>query len=79
MRFGLALAGVALIASPALAAPAWTVDKAASKIGFVSSMNGEAFEGSFARYDAKINFDPKDLKSSKAVIAIDVTSAATTN
>jgi polyisoprenoid-binding protein YceI len=77
MRLGTLLAGAALVASPALAAPAWTVDKAASKIGFVSSMNGEAFEGSFGRYDAKINFDPKDLKSSKAVIAIDITSAVT--
>jgi polyisoprenoid-binding protein YceI len=77
MRALLGFLAIVMTAGPVLAAPAWTVDKAASRVGFVSSMNGEAFEGSFGRYDAKINFDPKDLKSAKAVIAIDVTSAVT--
>ncbi len=77
MRVLLGFLAAVMMAVPALAAPSWTVDKAASRLGFVSSMNGEAFEGSFGRYDAKINFDPKDLKSSKAVIVIDVASAVT--
>lgn len=75
-----ALVGVAApraeAAAPA-AAPAWTVDKAASKIRFKSSFAGTAFEGGFSRWDAKINFDPKNLAGSKAVVTIDLASVAT--
>jgi polyisoprenoid-binding protein YceI len=71
------LVAASLCATVAQAAPVWTVDKAASKVGFTSAMNGEAFAGSFKRYDAQIAFDPKDLKGSKAVISIDMASALT--
>ena len=77
MRALIGFLATVAVAGPVLAAPVWTVDKAVSRVGFVSSMNGEAFEGAFGRYDAKINFDPRDLKSSKVVVAIDVTSAVT--
>ena len=66
-----------LSASEALSATRWTVDKAASRVGFEAAMNGEGFTGTFKRYDAQISFDPKDLKGSKAVVSIDMTSAFT--
>ena len=66
-----------LSAGAALSATRWTVDKAASRVGFEAAMNGEGFTGTFKRYDAQINFDPKDLKGSKAVVSIDMTSAFT--
>lgn len=79
------LCALALSPSLALAAPAavkvqhWTVDKAASKIGFSSSFAGAGFNGSFNSWTADINFDPKNLAGSKAVVTIDVTSANTGN
>ena len=73
-----ALAAVA-IAAPAFAAPApsWVVDKAGSKIGFSSSMSGEAFSGSFKKWDSAIRFDPKNLAGSSVTTTIDMTSAVT--
>lgn len=67
-----------LFAGPALAAaPVWTVDKAASKVAFSSSFDGQAVSGSFRRWDAQIRFDPKDLAHSSAVVSIDTGSAVT--
>jgi len=72
--FALALA----VAGPAYAAPpVWTVDKAASKVGFSSTFSGEAVSGAFRRWDAQIRFDPRDLAHSSARVSIDVASAAT--
>lgn len=67
------------IAAPAWAAPApsWVVDKTGSKIGFTSSMSGEAFSGSFRKWDSAIRFDPKNLAGSSVTTTIDMTSAAT--
>lgn len=68
-------------AAPAMAAaptaPAWTVDKAASKLSFRGAMNGATFDGVFRRWDAQINFDPQALASSRAVVTIDAASAVT--
>lgn len=68
-----------LAAAPAIAAPAsaWTVDKAASKIGFSSSFGGAAFSGAFRSWDAQIRFDPNNLAGSSAVVTIDTASVAT--
>ena len=71
------LSVTSLSAGAALSATSWTVDKAASRVGFEAAMNGEGFTGTFKRYDAQISFDPKDLKGSKAVVSIDMTSAFT--
>lgn len=78
---GEALAAAAKPATPAAAkpgatAPAWTVDKANSRIRFRSAFSGTAFEGGFSRWDARINFDPKNLAASKAVVTIDLASVA---
>ena len=63
--------------APSPAAPAWTVDKAASRVGFRASMSGAAFEGRFNRWDARIHFDPANLRGSRVTATIDVASAAT--
>ncbi len=73
----LALASV-LAAMPACAAPqAWTVDHAASRLGFKAAMNGVGFDGVFKRWDAAIAFDPQDLKDSRAVVGVDLSSTVT--
>lgn len=58
-------------------APAWTVDKPASKVAFSSSFDGGAFTGSFRRWDAAIRFDPANLAGSSVTATFDMTSAAT--
>lgn len=71
-------ASLGLAAPAARAAPAvWTVDKAASKLGFKSSFSGMDFDGAFRRWDAQIVFDPKALGAAKATVSIDVASAST--
>lgn len=77
MRYAFLLA--ALIASPALAAPApsWSVNKAKSHLAFVASMNGQAINGAFRRFDARIQFDPTNLAGSSVVATIDTGSAFT--
>ncbi|MDB5446771.1 MAG: hypothetical protein JWQ97_2088 [Phenylobacterium sp.] len=81
MRFspiiGVAMALAVMAPAVAAPAPAWTVDHAASKLGFSGSMNGQAFGGVFRRWDAKVAFDPKNLAGSKVVAVIDVASAST--
>ena len=71
------LAAPAVAQAPAPAAPAWTVDKAASRLGFRASMNKDAFDGRFTRWDARIAFDPANLKASRVVATIDLASAVT--
>ena len=72
-------AGLLALAPFAQAAPVpnWTVDAANSKLGFRGAMNGDAFNGVFHRWSAQIAFDPKNLAGSKAVVSVDVASAAT--
>ena len=70
--------GAGLFAAQAFAAPpSWTVDHAASNLGFKSSFNGMDFEGRFKRWDAQIAFDPKDLAGSRVNATIDMASATT--
>ena len=79
MKTTLIAAGLALaLAAPAWSAPAqnWTVEPG-SKLGFRGAFSGEAFEGTFRAWSAKIAFDPKNLAGSKAVVSVDVASAAT--
>jgi polyisoprenoid-binding protein YceI len=73
------IAAIALIAAPAVAAPApsWTVDKARSQVAFVASMSGQAINGTFRRFDARIAFDPANLPASSVTAVIDTASAAT--
>jgi polyisoprenoid-binding protein YceI len=74
----IAFAAAVLIASPSLAAaPGWIVDKKASKVGFSAMMSGQPFSGSFGRWDARIQFDPKSLTTSSVNVVIETGSAAT--
>ena len=75
----LAIPAIGMGASEAAAAtaPAWTVNKAASRLRFQSSVGGTSFTGAFERWDAAIRFDPKNLAASSVLVTIDVTSART--
>jgi len=74
-----ALAVAAALAGPALAAPApaWTVDRAASKVTFASSFDGGAFTGQFRGWNAAIRFDPANLAGSSVTATFDMGSAET--
>ena len=74
----LALAALAPLAM-ALAGPppAWTVDKAHSRLGFTATVGGQAVPGEFKRWDAQIAFDPANLPASKVSVTIDPASALT--
>jgi len=56
------------------AAPEWKIIPAASKIEFKVAQDNSYVSGSFKKFSGKINFDPKQLKTSKVAIEIDVTS-----
>jgi polyisoprenoid-binding protein YceI len=74
-KFAVALAALALTATPALAAPPhWTVDAAKSKLGFSVVWTGEAFNATFKSWKADIAFDPADLAHSRAVVTIAIAS-----
>jgi polyisoprenoid-binding protein YceI len=59
------------------AAPVWTVDKAASRLTFRASANGEGFDGVFKTWDAQIAFDPRNLKASHAMVTVVMSSVVT--
>lgn len=85
------LLALALIATPVLAqpspktsatkatavvnAPLWTVDRAASSIGFSGAVDGATFRGSFTRWSAGVRFDPANLAGSSARVIVEPASA----
>jgi polyisoprenoid-binding protein YceI len=75
----LAVSTLAVSAAGAASAapPAWTVNKPASRINFISAFEGTGFVGQFDRWNAQIAFDPKDLAGSKAVVTVETASAKT--
>jgi polyisoprenoid-binding protein YceI len=81
----LAALSLALLALPAaaqapeLSAPAWTVDKAQSRLGFTADADGEKFGGRFNSWDAEIKFDPANLGASSASVTIALGSVETDN
>jgi polyisoprenoid-binding protein YceI len=64
-------------ASAPAAAPVWTVDKAASRLTFRVTAGDNSFDGVFKAWDAQIAFDPANLKASRAVVSIALSSAVT--
>ncbi len=67
-----------LLLTPALSSAAdWKIIPDKSKIEFATMQNSTKITGSFKKFDAKIDFDQAQLKSSKVTIAIDMTSLAT--
>ena len=62
--------------SSVAAVTSWTVDKAASKIAWSTTFQGEAINGGFAGYSAQIAFDPDKLGTSHVKVSIDLASVA---
>lgn len=76
----LCLSGWAMIGSAhaqTSAAPVWTIDPAASSIGFSGTHSGNEFKGTFTSWTGEIAFDPQNLEASSATIKIDTSSAQT--
>src|SRR3546814_9615478 len=66
-----------LLVAAAPAITRWQVQPASSAIGFSVSGGGQTAEGGFARYVARIRFDPDRLSQSSAIVAIDLGSVGT--
>ena len=72
-----------LIVSLALALPGgalatdYSVQPAASKLGFSGSFQGAAFNGSFSQWTAAISYDPAQLASSKFDVTVQLASVKT--
>lgn len=78
MKKSIAVLALLLASTPALAAPpSWTVVQEKSRIAFSGTHAGNAFEGNFGQWAARISFDPKDLAHSSANVAIAVATGAT--
>ena len=74
--FALALLYCATVA----AEPArWTIDYAASRIGFTAEQAEAPFEGAFKTFEADVRFDPNALAESRADVQIDTASVATSD
>lgn len=56
--------------------PNWTVDAEASSISFSGIHDGNAFTGSFANWDAAIQFDPAAPTSAEVRVTVSTTSAS---
>ncbi len=54
----------------------WGVDKAATKVAFTTTFQGETINGGFAGYSAIIAFDPEQLAKSHVKVTIDLASVA---
>lgn len=55
----------------------WQVDAAKSTLTFKGSYQGDAFKGSFKKFEATIAYDPADLATSRFDVSIDLASANT--
>lgn len=60
--------------SVAFAATQWTLQPRESKLTFVGIQAGAQFEGTFQRFTADIEFDPRDLAGSRFDVKIDMAS-----
>ena len=77
-----ALAALVLAAAPAAyaaAAPAWVVDKAASRVAWRTTFSGVGLTGAFRTWDAQIAFDPANLAGSRVSVSIDMASVSATD
>lgn len=57
--------------------PQWTLDRAASKLGFSTEWSGAPITGTFSAWRGDIAFDPDQLDKSRVQIRIDLTSVNT--
>lgn len=68
-----------LFAATTATAADWNVLPAESSLRFAGSAQGEAFDGAFKTFDAKIAFDPAQLAGSRFDVTVDLASADTQN
>jgi polyisoprenoid-binding protein YceI len=61
-------------AASVLAATPWKTEPKQSKLTFVGTQAGAEFVGAFQQFTADIQFDPKDLATSRFKVSIDVKS-----
>ncbi len=76
------LAAPLLALAAALAGPAAAADytaAAGSTLGFRGEAQGEAFDGRFARFDARIRFDPAALADARFAVEIPLATADSQN
>jgi len=57
-----------------LAATQWSMQPRQSRLTFVGTQAGAAFEGAFEKFTADIKFDPKDLPGSRFDVRIEMAS-----
>ena len=76
-RAAAALAAGVLACGPAAAATAWTVDAAASRLGFSATIAGGEFDGRFGSWTADIVFDARDLAGSRFDVVVRTGTART--
>jgi polyisoprenoid-binding protein YceI len=74
MRLALLFAAAVVLVSPEAYGAQWRVDPAKSTLGFVVTWDREPFRANFRRWNATIDFDPADLQSAKADVAVDIAS-----
>jgi polyisoprenoid-binding protein YceI len=68
---------VILLLPVAASARDWNVDASKSTLGFKGSYQGEAFNGTFKAFDAKIAYDAADLAKARFDVTVDLASADT--
>ena len=68
-------ATLALSATPGNAAH-WNVDYARSRLGFTVNWSGEPFSARFRRWNADIDFDPRDVAHARVAVTVDLASEA---
>lgn len=73
----LALLGAGLLAAAPAQAARWTVDPAASRIGYTASWVGKPVQGGFKTWAATIDFDPAAPDKAAITVVVDLRSSAT--
>ena len=73
----LALASLSFFVATSFAAVQWSTQPKESQLTFVGNQAGAPFEGKFDKFIADIQFDPKDLASSRFDVKIDTASVNT--
>lgn len=68
-----------LLALGSAQATDWQVQPDASTLRFAGRMQGEGFDGGFARFTAAIRFDPADLDSARFEVTVDLASVDSAN
>ena len=73
----LAILLLALVLPGVATATDYTVQPAASQVGFSAVFQGESFDGHFGQWTAAINYDPANLAASKFNVTVTLASVKT--